>query len=523
MNIFITMAGKSKRFKEKGYNLPKFLLDVGGKSVISRVIDCFSENDTFHFIISKSQNKNFKNIYKTLTELCKNFKIHIIDDHDAGPVHSVMSIINEVPEEPFIITYCDFLIQWNYSSFKRLLSDCDAVVPTFTGFHPASFGNTLFAYIKVDTKNNLLELKEKESFTNDRLSELASTGTYYFQDKNKFIKYANEILHDPLRTLPEAYVSLLVNPMVRDGLIVKTYNVNKFICLGTPFDYEQYVYWFNSLKPENAILKKNITNPRISEDINIMPVAGEGSRFVKAGFKTPKPLLLFDKHLLIEHSFFCMPKSKKNIIISRLNKFYEKKIFEKLKNNLEELKVINLSYCTKGQLNSCLAANKSLNKSDSVLISSCDYSLHYDESSWFKCRENKEVDVYIWTNKLKSTPIKSYDAFAYCEIDDNNNVKKIIEKNTLSKTPWLDPMVVGTFWFKNWNNFLEMNDAVIKRGSFNNTKENYIATNINYLIRQGLKVKCFWVDRWISYGDPFEYEMIHYWSEYFRDTKVYEK
>ena len=56
MNIFITMAGKSERFKEKGYSLPKFLLDVGGKTVISRLIECFSEDDTFHFIISKSQN-----------------------------------------------------------------------------------------------------------------------------------------------------------------------------------------------------------------------------------------------------------------------------------------------------------------------------------------------------------------------------------------------------------------------------------------------------------------------------------
>ena len=218
-----------------------------------------------------------------------------------------------------------------------------------------------------------------------------------------------------------------------------------------------------------------------------------------------------------------MPKSIKNIIISRLNKFYEKKIFQKLKNNLEKLEVINLSHSTKGQLNSCLAASKSLNKTDSVLISSCDYSLHYDESSWLKCKDDKEVDVYIWTNKLKSTPIKSYDAFAYCKIDNNNNVKKIIEKNTLSNTPWLDPMVVGTFWFRNWNSFLEMNEEVIKKGSFNNTKEIYIGSNINYLIEKGLNVKCFWVDRWISYGDPFEYEMIHYWSEYFRNTKVYEK
>ena len=30
----------------------------------------------------------------------------------------------------------------------------------------------------------------------------------------------------------------------------------------------------------------------------------------------------------------------------------------------------------------------------------------------------------------------------------------------------------------------------------------------------GFRVKCFWVDEWISYGDPFEYEMIHFWSDF---------
>ena len=52
-------------------------------------------------------------------------------------------------------------------------------------------------------------------------------------------------------------------------------------------------------------------------------------------------------------------------------------------------------------------------------------------------------------------------------------------------------------------------------------EENFIGTNINYLIKKGYKVKCFWVDRWVSYGDPFEYEMVHYWSDYFRPTSSY--
>ena len=360
-------------------------------------------------------------------------------------------------------------------------------------------------------------MREKEAFTHNKSSELASTGTYYFKEKISFIKYANEIMSNPRRDLPEAYVSLLANPMARDGLKVKTFNVDKFICLGTPHDYEEYTYWFNSLNPKN-----HNNNYKMSDDVNIVPIAGKGSRFLDAGFKTPKPLLLFDNNLLIEHSFASMPKSKKNIVISRLSNFYTTKLDKKLKDKLIGFQIINLPKLTNGQLDSCLAANEYLNNFDSVLISSCDYSLQYNIKSWFNFKKNDDADIIIWTNKLKSTPIKNYQNFAYCEVKNKNSVLKITEKKCISKTPWLDPMVVGTFWFKRWDIFLEMNKLVELKGSFANTKENFIGTNINHLINKGFKVKCFWVDRWISYGDPFEYEMIHYWSDYFRVTKKYE-
>ena len=74
----------------------------------------------------------------------------------------------------------------------------------------------------------MIELQEKESFTSNKKNELASTGTYYFRDKNIFNKYVNEVVNDVKQVLPEAYVSLVANPMVRDGLKVTTFNVDKF-------------------------------------------------------------------------------------------------------------------------------------------------------------------------------------------------------------------------------------------------------------------------------------------------------
>ena len=58
MNIVITLAGKSLRFKSQGYNKEKFLLNIGeNKTILNKVVEMFNFNDTFHFVVSKSQSK----------------------------------------------------------------------------------------------------------------------------------------------------------------------------------------------------------------------------------------------------------------------------------------------------------------------------------------------------------------------------------------------------------------------------------------------------------------------------------
>jgi CTP:phosphocholine cytidylyltransferase-like protein len=34
MNIIITLAGHSRRFKEAGYKVPKFLIEINGKRML---------------------------------------------------------------------------------------------------------------------------------------------------------------------------------------------------------------------------------------------------------------------------------------------------------------------------------------------------------------------------------------------------------------------------------------------------------------------------------------------------------
>ena len=86
---------------------------------------------------------------------------------------------------------------------------------------------------------------------------------------------------------------------------MKTYT-DKFICLGTSHDYEEYIYWLKSLNPEN-----NPNNDEFSGDVNIIPIAGRDHVF-RCRVQNSKPLLMFNNYLLIEHSFVACQSQKKH-------------------------------------------------------------------------------------------------------------------------------------------------------------------------------------------------------------------
>ena len=164
MNVVITLAGHSKRFKDVGYTIPKAFIKIDGKMMIEYVCEMFSPQDYFYFIINTEQEKLFPILIQSLKQLVPHCEIIAINPHNLGPIESVLCLDNKIPDEPFIISYCDFFVKWNYKNFLRNSHGFSASLSSFKGFHPASFGDTYYAYMKTDDKNQLIELQEKKSF-----------------------------------------------------------------------------------------------------------------------------------------------------------------------------------------------------------------------------------------------------------------------------------------------------------------------------------------------------------------------
>ena len=518
MNIVITMAGHSRRFNEAGYAGPKALLSVGNKPMIEHVINMFDLDSCKYFIVVNNQQvEHLPGLEDYLLNLAPRVQVTVVDSHELGPVYSSLQIKGIEDDDEIILTYCDFIVEWNYPLFLRHIRGSDGAIVSFRGFHPASFGNTYYAYLRVDEQNHMLELREKLAFTDKREYEHASAGIYYYKHWSMFRSYAEAYLEKGTNELPEVYASLLYNDMVNDGLEVMVHEANKFICLGTPSDLEQYQFWWNYF-----INKRKSTNTEYDntqKKIGLIPMAGEGSRFKNYGYRVAKPLITVQDMPMVVLAAKSLPYQSHWIFLARQDDIDRHPIKKTLRNIYPDCIIQGIKKTTSGQAATCLLAQENIDDNAELTIASCDYETVYDPSAWQKILDDPTIDGAIWTFRLKSLPVKNLNAFAYCRVgDDGNTITEVVEKQTISNTPSLDPLVVGTFWYRRGSDFKRGARTLIENNITVNG-EYYIGTSINNLITKGLRFVIFDVEQWISFGNPFELKIMEYWHDYFERNK----
>ena len=80
MNILIPMAGEGSRFKIKGYELPKPLIKINGKSMIQTAIETLNIAGQYIFVVRKYEDDEHRlRLRKILEDTVDNPIIYEID------------------------------------------------------------------------------------------------------------------------------------------------------------------------------------------------------------------------------------------------------------------------------------------------------------------------------------------------------------------------------------------------------------------------------------------------------------
>jgi dTDP-glucose pyrophosphorylase len=218
------MVGNSVRFKEAGFDSPKWMIRIGSKSMLEYAIESIlpmrKPRERFVLVLLQEHKSRVLNILDELNLI--DIELIFLDSPTQGQAETVKEGILKAS-----IDNKDRLIVWC----------CDSYIKPGTLNKRETYGNHIFLtnlagnhWSFAKTQGDLVvETSEK-----NRISDLASIGLYTFSSAGNYLNL--EFLAQ--RKMPEIYIAPLYNQLVRKGLEVKFTKISphNFLSFGTPME-----------------------------------------------------------------------------------------------------------------------------------------------------------------------------------------------------------------------------------------------------------------------------------------------
>lgn len=540
MQIVIPMSGFGERFKKVGYKVPKPLIEIEGKPIIAHVIDMFPGETNFVFICNQDHldQAEYK-MREILQQYCPRGKIIGIPAHKLGPVYAVLQAKEYIDlQEPTIINYCDFNCYWNWMDFKSFVATtkCDGAIPVYRGFHPHTLGSTNYAYIR-EENGNVLDIQEKQPYTSNRMNEFASSGTYYYSSGQVALHALEDCVAQNLNLNGEFYVSLTYKSMLQQHKNIKLYELQHFMQWGTPEDVAEYNMWshiFKRLaqKDQRQVQQKDQLQDQLQDQQKnqhkklggsiVIPMAGLGQRFANEGYEITKSLIpVSGKPMILQAVDFLYQADYYDFVI-RTDMVGQDHVSTLLANHYNNCIITTINSVTDGQATTAKIGLDALSSHNAmpVTFSACDNGVLFDVEKLQELFDNTAVDVIVWGVRRYFPAQRNPQHYGWIKTEKDNKIEKISVKIPL-KNPAEDPVVIGTFSFRNAKVFYEAYERMRHReGKVNN--EYYLDECINDVIALGYNCKLFECDAFISWGTPNELKTFEYWQSCFHKWKSHD-
>lgn len=518
VQIVIPMSGFGERFRRAGYTIPKPLIEVEGKPIIAHVVDMFPGEADFTFICNQDHlNEPDYRMREILEDVCPTGRIFGVETRKLGPVDAVQQIEHMLDaDRPVVVNYCDFTCYWDWDDFKRFVEEvrCAGAIPAYKGFHPHSLGSTNYAYMQTDGLS-VLDIQEKKPYTDNRMAEYASSGTYYFRTVALMKEAFARQVADGLAVNGEFYVSLAYKPLLADGLPVSVYPLQHFMQWGTPEDVREYNQWsamFHRLNKGEPM----VANGRQGFDMRaiVVPMAGLGSRFLAEGYVQTKPLITVSGRPMVLQSMEGMPNAARQVFVTRADMPDHAALVNVLKRAYPDATMHAVDEVTEGQAVTALIGLKTLGTTDgAVTITVCDSGCLYDDAKFTDVLSKGSPDMVIWAVRGYANAIRNPQMYGWIDLDQNGSPIGVSVKVPLDN-PKTDPVVLGMFTFRSAAQARHLIETLIARNERVNS-EFYLDQVANVALDEGLTVSVFEVDHFMCWGTPNDLRSFEYWQSCF--------
>ena len=297
-----------------------------------------------------------------------------------------------------------------------------------------------------------------------------------------------------LRAIIESSVSPKETLIIEDSIVGrKAANESGAYLMGinnpTDIIYENIIKYINSInssyrKPKWQGGKMNV----------LIPMAGAGSRFEKAGYTFPKPLIDVRGKPMIQWVVDNLNVEAKYIFIVQQSHFKKYNLKETLSNFCPNNEIIQIDGITEGAACTTLLAKQYIDKDEPLIIANSDQFVEWDSDEFIYSCNAGDLDANILT--FNSTHPK----WSYAKLNDLGFVTEVAEKKPIS-----DLATVGIYYWRKGSDYVKYAEQMIDKNIRVNS-EFYVCPVFNEAIQDNKKVRTYNIDKMWGLGTPEDLE-----------------
>ncbi len=236
----------------------------------------------------------------------------------------------------------------------------------------------------------------------------------------------------------------------------------------------------------------------------LVPMAGAGSRFARAGYSFPKPLIsvknLNDKPMIQVITENLNIQAEYIFIVQKehAEKYNLKQMLSVIS---PKCKIVEVDHLTEGAACTTLLAKEFIDNDEPLLIANSDQFVEWDSNEFMYSMQGDKIDggILTFTN--------THPKWSYVRLDDNGFVTEVKEKEVIS-----NEATVGIYYWSKGSDYVKYAEQMIAKNIRVNN-EFYVCPVYNEAIKDGKQVKIFHINKMWGLGTP---EDLLYFQDHYK-------
>lgn len=252
----------------------------------------------------------------------------------------------------------------------------------------------------------------------------------------------------------------------------------------------------------------------------IVPMAGNGARFVAAGYTDPKPLIKVCGKRIIEYVCDMYDKENDNFtFICNYDHLANTDMHSILKDMVKNATIIGVPPHKLGPVHTVLGAMEHIDEDSPVIVSYCDNPATWDYNDFKDFVSDGDRHGCIVSHTGFHPHTLGSTLFAYSKTDIRNRVLEIKEKSCYTSNRFKEHASSGVYYFKYGYYIKKYFTRMISEG-VNYKGEYYVTLVYNLMIQDGLNIFSYLNDYVLAFGTPAEVRNYEAWQTILEGAQV---